>query len=286
LVYTVFWVAVTLAPALLFFFGFKMLPKENWQIIGSIPVKKEENGSWTGLNLTYYGLFNAIACGYSVLLLIVLLGSISISSWMILFIVISILLICIPASRILARWVEKKTNTLTLGGASFAGFLFLPWGLWLTRMVPDPFAGFQVPVLPGLAAVSIAYVFGESLGRLACVSFGCCYGKALREVHPALRRLFTNHCFIFSGKTKKIAYAHGLDGQKGYFPDDRCLGIVSLSERLIHNGVFGDTDTLTGMAVFVGVLSGGLPGDRENIRLPAHEPGHHRLCPRGVTGFL
>jgi hypothetical protein len=52
------------------------------------------------------------------------------------------------------------------------------------------------------------------MGRLACISFGCCYGKALSQSHPAIRRLFARHSFTFLGKTKKIAYASGLDGEK------------------------------------------------------------------------
>lgn len=52
------------------------------------------------------------------------------------------------------------------------------------------------------------------MGRLACISFGCCYGKQLSQCAPFLRTLFGKRNFIFSGKTKKIAYESGLDGQK------------------------------------------------------------------------
>jgi hypothetical protein len=69
-------------------------------------------------------------------------------------------------------------------------------------------------VVPTLAALSIAYAFGEGMGRLACISFGCCYGKALSQSHPVIRKLFARHSFTFLGKTKKIAYASGLDGEK------------------------------------------------------------------------
>jgi prolipoprotein diacylglyceryltransferase len=74
--------------------------------------------------------------------------------------------------------------------------------------------GFTVPVVPVLAAASISYAFGEGIGRLACISFGCCYGKPLSEVHPILRHLFKERNFTFTGKTKKISYAHGLDNQE------------------------------------------------------------------------
>jgi hypothetical protein len=69
-----------------------------------------------------------------------------------------------------------------------------------------------MPVLPALAAIVVAYAFGEGLGRLACLSFGCCYGKPLDACSPPLRRFFARWSLIFTGETKKIAYASGLEG--------------------------------------------------------------------------
>jgi prolipoprotein diacylglyceryltransferase len=74
--------------------------------------------------------------------------------------------------------------------------------------------GFSAPVLSVLAAIFIAYAIGEGIGRLACISFGCCYGKPLSSCHPLLRKVFEGRGFIFSGETKKIAYAHHLDGRE------------------------------------------------------------------------
>jgi hypothetical protein len=39
-----------------------------------------------------------------------------------------------------------------------------------------------MPIVPALAAVMIAYTFGEALGRLACISFGCCYGVSISKL--------------------------------------------------------------------------------------------------------
>ena len=61
------------------------------------------------------------------------------------------------------------------------------------------------------AAIAIAYAFGEGLGRMACISFGCCYGKPLSSSSLFLKKLFTGRGFVFSGRTKKIAYAGGLE---------------------------------------------------------------------------
>jgi hypothetical protein len=47
---------------------------------------------------------------------------------------------------------------------------------------------------------------------LACISFGCCYGKPVSQLHPRLRRLFAKCAFTFRGATHKAVYADGLDG--------------------------------------------------------------------------
>ncbi len=62
-----------------------------------------------------------------------------------------------------------------------------------------------VPIIPALAAVMIAYAFGEGLGRLACISFGCCYGVALREAHPSRDVFSIAGTLFFSGSMKKIS---------------------------------------------------------------------------------
>jgi len=58
--------------------------------------------------------------------------------------------------------------------------------------------------------VAIAYAFGEAFGRLACISFGCCYGKLLGQAPFPLQRILRRFCFTFSGETKKVAYEAGL----------------------------------------------------------------------------
>jgi prolipoprotein diacylglyceryltransferase len=57
----------------------------------------------------------------------------------------------------------------------------------------------------------IAYTVGEGVGRLGCISFGCCYGRILDQSNPFLRKLFKRWTFVFEGETKKIAYAHHYD---------------------------------------------------------------------------
>ena len=99
-----------------------------------------------------------------------------------------------------------------------------------------PAAPLHVTVL--LSAISIAHAFGEGLGRLACLSFGCCYGKPLAQCSPRMQTLAGPFCLVFHGKTKKIAYASGLDGQR-VLP-------VQVVTAVLYNGA-----GLTGTALFL-----------------------------------
>jgi prolipoprotein diacylglyceryltransferase len=72
----------------------------------------------------------------------------------------------------------------------------------------------QIPVVTTLAALMIVFAIGEGLGRLACISFGCCYGKPLADIHPLLRRVFQKWNFVFAGEMKKISYASKMNGRE------------------------------------------------------------------------
>ena len=200
--------------ALLFNWGFRNLPREKWQILASLPGHRDEKGYWQGKNLTWYGLFNAHAYTFAVITYIVLHGSMNIRVSFILLSVCGLLGICIPASKILAKIVEKKKYTFTVGGASFAGILAAPLIVWAANRILGVQNGFHMQTIPFLAVLCISYAFGEGIGRLACISFGCCYGKALSRCHPFVQKIFGRCCFVFTGSTKKIAYASGMEGEK------------------------------------------------------------------------
>jgi hypothetical protein len=127
-------------------------------------------------------------------------------------IVALVLAVCMPGSRLMARIVEKKKHTFSIGGASFLGIMLLPPLLLLLRPVAAGIWGLSLPIMVYLATVSIAYCWGEGIGRLACISFGCCYGKPLADLPPGLQKCFRHWHFIFFGKTRKISYADNLDG--------------------------------------------------------------------------
>ena len=194
-----------------FWWGFKVLPGEKWQIVASVPSSRMEQGVWKGINFTWYGLLSANAYLVAVAVLLALMGAVGVPPLGTAILAAAMLCCCVPASRLVARIVEKKTDTFTVGGAVFVGILITPFVITLVNRIAGEALAFHIPVMPAYAAIAIAYAFGEGLGRLACISFGCCYGKPLTSSSELLRRLFAGRGFVFSGSTKKIAYAGGLE---------------------------------------------------------------------------
>lgn len=188
--------------------SFRHLPQERWQFIGAIPVQKCDDGAFSGVNLTYYGLFNANAYALATAVALVALGAIGISLAVSIAIMAAMLGCCMPAASIIARIVEKKRFTFSVGGAVFVGILIAPWiALAAGRMSET-----AVDPLGVMASVATAYAFGEGAGRLACISFGCCYGRPVASLPSPLKALFERRHFVFRGETKKCAYASRLDG--------------------------------------------------------------------------
>jgi hypothetical protein len=194
--------------------GIRTLPGEGWQMLAAVPVRKLEGEEWSGVNLTWYGLLTANAYAFAVAVLFILMGAVRVPPAGTAALAAAMLSLCVPASRLVARVVEKKAHTFTVGGAVFVGILSAPWIVLLVNRTIGAEMGFNVSPAAALAAFAIAYAFGEGLGRLACVSFGCCYGRPLDESPPWLRGLFAGRSFSFYGKTRKIAYAGGLEGEK------------------------------------------------------------------------
>lgn len=194
-----------------FWWGFRVLPGERWQIVAAMPVARTREGVWQGVNFTWYGLLSANAYLVAVVVLLALLGSVGVSLFGTAILAAAMLGCCVPASRLVARIVEKKSHTFTVGGAVFVGILITPFVIELINRTLGGALSFHIPIMSAYAAIAIAYAFGEGLGRMACISFGCCYGKPLAESSALLRRLFAGRGFIFFGSTKKIAYAGGLE---------------------------------------------------------------------------
>ena len=255
MVNSLFVLALAAGFTLMLAWSFKMLPGERWQIIASVPVAKDGSDSWRGINLTYYGLLTANAYGTAIAVLFVLLGAVSVPLWSIFVVVASVLMLCVPASKLIARVVEKKSYTFTVGGASFVGILLAPWVIAFIPRASAGTADIHIPMMPALAALSISYAIGEGIGRLACISFGCCYGKPLSQTHPILRRIFENHSFVFSGKTKKIAYASGLDGEK-VIPVQAITSVLYIAAGLVGIHLFLDAHFLAAFILTVVITQG------------------------------
>ena len=119
--------------------------------------------------------------------------------------------VAMPASRLLARLIEKKPNTATVSGGFFAGIVFAPAAVWLgSHLTGTARADSWAPLY---AAMAIAYAFGEGTGRLGCLSFGCCYGRLLSDDPRSRDRFIRPLGLVFTGRTKKIAYASGWEGR-------------------------------------------------------------------------
>ena len=209
-----FFIALSCCTTLYLYWGFTRLTEERLQIFATIPDAKQDNGFWKGINFTWYGLLSANGVGLSAALFIVLASAVGVPAHYGLFLMVILLSVLLPAARWIARIVEKKQHTFTIGGSVFAGILLSPVLILTLNMILPWITGFSYPMAQTLAALSIAYAFGESLGRLSCISFGCCYGKPLSDAHPFVQNLFQNHNFIFTGHTRKACYASHLDGVK------------------------------------------------------------------------
>jgi hypothetical protein len=197
---------------LLFQWSFRHLPEEKWQFMASIPRIKSGESRWKGLNLTYYGFFNAAAYTLGGIIVIILTRAAGIPLTLTLGIIVLMLAICMPGSRLVARIVEKKKHTFSIGGASFLGIMILPPLLLALRPMALTIWNLSLPLMAFLATIAIAYCWGEGVGRLACISFGCCYGKPLSAIPAPLQKCFRRWHFIFFGPTRKICYADHLDG--------------------------------------------------------------------------
>ena len=87
-------------------------------------------------------------------------------------------------------------------------------------------------LIPMMGALAVAYLLGEGIGRLACLSFGCCYGKPLSALGPKARRIFAPFAATFHGTTKKISYASGLAGV-GVVPIQAITSLLSVNIGLV-----------------------------------------------------
>ncbi len=222
--------------------GFSRLTHEHWQIALAAPAEKLTGGMWRGTNYTFYGFFQATAITIAAVILCLLIGSLDIRLYAprLLVLAAALGMLVFPMSRLIARLVEKKRYTSTVGGAFFIGLLAAPWLVVLVNATIRDASLSQLPVMPFLAAGAASYVLGEGFGRLACISFGCCYGKPVASLPASLQKVFRPCAFVFRGATKKVAYEGHLEGQE-VVPIQAITSIV-----LVATGVVSAYLTLAG----------------------------------------
>lgn len=220
----------------LFVWAFRRLPGERWQILATLPREREAGGSWRGVNLTYYGVFNALGVATAVLAAVFLAGTTGVPLALLAWGLLAILAVCVPASRIVNRLVEGHWHGFTIGGASFVGMVLGPWLVWSVARLGRAADGADA-VLYVMGAVASAYALGEGIGRLACISFGCCYGRPLTDCPSWMRTLFSRWAFVFEGRLKKASYEHGFEGQR-LIPVQALTAIISSAAGLAGVALF------------------------------------------------
>ncbi len=230
----IFCLATAMVATPLLFWSYKVLPRERWQIIASIPAGDHAgpSGLWRGTNLTFYGLFLASGSIMGVAVFLFLLSSIGEPMTITLTLISLVMILSLIGAKLIAGIVEKKQNTLTVAGGASVGLYLTPLAIVCYNQQLGN-SGETLPLLPMMASLSIAYLIGEGIGRLACISFGCCYGKPVSELGPLSQRIFSRFSVSFHGDTKKIVYASGLGGVK-------VVPIQAITSFLYVNcGIFG-----------------------------------------------
>lgn len=210
----IFIAIVAAGLGIIYFWAFKHLPRERWQILGTIPLYKQTDGQWQGLNLTYYGVINASAVTFALIMTFILLASLGLPVPAVVLTVCGIVMLFAPSAKWVARLVEKKMYTFTIGGAAFCALVGSPLLLLVLQPMLSRWDALHLPLMPLIAALAIGYTFGEGSGRLACLSFGCCYGKPIDTLPLRLQRLAAPFSVVFHSKTKKAVYADGWNGRR------------------------------------------------------------------------
>lgn len=203
---------IILSFVLIFFMQivFRKFTQEKYQFIAAVPIKKNGN-VWKGINFTFYGFITAssIVLGISIFYLLMLMQSYP--GIMIILVVAPILIVGILSAKFLAILIEKKKSVFSVGAAVFVSFLISPFVVYFVNNYLGSMLGIEIDFMYFMSAVSVSFLFGEGIGRLACISYGCCYGKPVGSLSPIWKRVFKKINFVFYGKTKKIAYASNYD---------------------------------------------------------------------------
>ncbi|MFH0976294.1 MAG: prolipoprotein diacylglyceryl transferase family protein [Spirochaetota bacterium] len=200
--------AITVMSCVIWYFSFTRFTHERYQVLFCFPTEKKEN-SWSGFCITWYGLIISLSFTFSFIIFVFLMGSSGISYLSVVIPVLISVAIGVLASKLLAERIEKTKATISVAAAMFTSFLLIPPSFFIYGKI---FSETPIPVMIVLSSISIAFAFGEGYGRIACISFGCCYGKPVDKTGWFLRRIFHRMNFTFRGGLKKASYAGNLEG--------------------------------------------------------------------------
>ena len=150
-------IALAALPILLW--SFRNLPQERWQFAAILPSPNRQlaEHGWTGTNITFYGVISALAYAVATAMFIFLCGSVGQPLWATLTFIIVLLATCIPASKLIAKWVEGGNVNFTVGGAVFAGAVLLPVAVFMARSVAQALGTAHFNATALLASVGLAY---------------------------------------------------------------------------------------------------------------------------------
>ena len=230
-----FLAAIGIFLALILTAGFTFLPGERFQFIASVPSGKRKKDYSSGKNLTWYGLITAFSVTASSALFCTLASSYGFALKTCLLFIGSILLIALPASKIIAFIVEKRKGTITVGGAAFAAIAVSPAAAYLALKLSAD--GNSESIMPLLAAIGCSYLIGEGIGRLSCLSFGCCYGKPLKKYNGFIRKILSPFAVRFYGKLKKASYESGYEAKK-LFPIQNITAVIYSASAVFSAWLF------------------------------------------------
>jgi len=197
----------------IFRWGFRHLPGEGWQIAWVIPARDAgtDGIGWPAVNITFYGVISALAYATAALAYFFLMGAFAQPLAGAALYAGLLLAVGIPASKLVNRWVEGVPGH-TIGGATFSVIVAAVPALMLAQWLTSVAGLGRLDPAIALAAAGATYVLGESIGRLACLSFGCCYGKPIASCTPLQQALYGSTATVYRGRMKKIAYASNLAG--------------------------------------------------------------------------
>ncbi|MFL2858598.1 MAG: prolipoprotein diacylglyceryl transferase family protein [Planctomycetota bacterium] len=239
---------VTLVPLIL---GIRKLAGDRWQVLASIPLHSNPDGTWEAGNFTWYGFISASAYALSVSVLWILLLALEFQFSEAVILITAVMAVVIPSSRKIAQWIEGRKNTFSIGAAAFVGMILCPLLLFIVSQLE--LYGRPLPILEATAAFTIAYSFGEGLGRLACISFGCCYGKPVDELTGITQRIFRPLKITYNSmETRKVQYDSGYS-QRPLVAIPAITAVLCTVTGLISTALF-----LSGNFVFALLLSLGV----------------------------